>query len=84
MPGGWAVDGVRGEADGETGGLGVASGGQREMGITVSAGGLVRNFSEASYGQEYRQIATGITIGLVIAFGWQATVMLAEHAFVPV
>ncbi len=52
--------------------------------VAISGGLLFWIFKDAGYRRKYRPIATGVTIGLVIAFGWLATVTLAEHAFTPV
>ena len=38
-------------------------------------------FKSARYRRHYGSIATGITVGLVIAFGWWATAFAARHSF---
>jgi uncharacterized protein len=51
----------------------------------LAAGGLLAwIFKDAGYRRRPRKIVTGTLIGLVIAFGWVATVMVAERSFEPV
>lgn len=38
-------------------------------------------FKSARYRRHYGSIATGVTVGLVIAFGWWATAFAARHSF---
>ncbi len=45
---------------------------------------LVWVFRDADYRRQFAAILTGVTIGLVIAFGWLATTIAAQHAFDPV
>ncbi|WP_436643409.1 YeeE/YedE family protein [Microbaculum sp. FT89] len=52
--------------------------------VLMAASLLYWIFRDGAFRRKYRQITTGVTIGLVIAFGWLSTVLIAERAFVPV
>jgi len=52
--------------------------------IAISTALLFWIFRDAGFRAKTKSIVTGTVIGLVIAFGWFATVTAAEHAFDPV
>ncbi len=57
----------------------------RALVAAAIAGGLLFwIFRDAGYRRKHRHIATGIIIGLAIAFGWLATATVAERSFAPV